>query len=226
MANAPKDLQLFEVNLISDQVSMLLRRRAFQQLSGIAAALMLAVGTVLAFLMAMHLATAFRMRSGTRIKNKEIAELRKICTDLDSQQESAKKRMEGVAPLLPIARERMAWAPKLAAAAADLPPGTGIISIQATQRDIFLASTHTGPKSAPSASTVQDEGGLPQIAIAILYLPSSGGEENLGLYAERLRKDKTFMNKFDSAHLVAMDQDSWESRPVEVLHIHAEGTPQ
>ena len=218
MANAPKELQLFEVNLISDQVSMLLRRRAFQQLSGIAAVLMLAVGTFLAFLIVMHVATAFRMRSGQKIKNKEITELRTICADLDNQRAGAEARMAGVAPLLPIARARMAWAPKLVAAANDLPPGTGIISLQATQRDVFLAGV--GSKSS-------DEGGLPQIAISILYLPVSGDEEeNLGLYAERLRNDKTFMYKFDSAHLVAMDRDTWQGSPVEVLHIHALGNPQ
>ena len=68
MANAPNEVQLFEVNLISDQVSTLLRRRAFQQLSGVATVLMIAAGTALALLMAMHLTTALRMRSGTQSK--------------------------------------------------------------------------------------------------------------------------------------------------------------
>jgi membrane-associated protease RseP (regulator of RpoE activity) len=218
MANAPNEVRLFEVNLISHQVSMLLRRRAFQQLSGVASALMLAAGAVLAILMAMHLCAALRMRSGTQIKNKELADLQKICADLDNQRKIAQRRADAVAPLMPIARQRVAWAPKLAAAAADLPPGAGLLSIQTTQRDVFLART--------SASAGQDEAGLPQMAIAILYLPLPGGEGNLSLYAEHLRNDKTFMNKFDSAQLVAMEQDSWESKPVEVLHIHAQGTPK
>ncbi|MGD1001578.1 MAG: hypothetical protein ABSA67_12875 [Candidatus Brocadiia bacterium] len=226
MANAPNEVRLFEVNLISDQVSMLLRRRAFQQLSGIAAVLMLVAGTVLAFLMAMHLITALHMRSGTQIKIQELADLQKICTELDNQRENAKKRADAVAPLLPIARQRVAWAPKLAAAAAALPPGTGIVSLQATQRDVFVVRTPAGPKSGPSAFAAQDEAGLPQIALAILYRSAPGVEDNLGLYAERLKKDATFMNKFDSVHLVAMEQDSWGGKPVEVLHIHAQGTPK
>ena len=73
MANAPNDVRLFEVNLISDQVSVLLRRRAFQQLSGVAAALLLVAGTVLALLMAMHMVTAFRLRIGTQTKIKDLS---------------------------------------------------------------------------------------------------------------------------------------------------------
>lgn len=226
MANAPNDVRLFEVNLISDQVSMLLRRRAFQQLSGIAAALMLVAGTLLALLMAMHLITALHMRSGTQLKIKELADLQKICTDLDRQRENAKERADAVAPLLPIARQRVAWAPKLAAAAAALPPGTGLVNLQATQRDVFIVRTAAGPKSGSSAFAARDEAGLPQIAIAVLYKSSVGAEDNLALYVERLKKDATFMNKFDSVHLVAMEQDSWESKPVQVLHIHAQGAPK
>jgi membrane-associated protease RseP (regulator of RpoE activity) len=230
MANAPNDVHLFEVNLISDQVSMLLRRRAFQQLSGIAAAVMLVAGVVLAILMTLHMITALHMRSGTQIRIKELADLQKICTDLDNQRESAKKCADAVAPLLPIARQRMAWAPKLAAAAAVLPPGTGILNLQATQRDVFVvrapAPAPTAPKSGAAPVAVQDEAGLPQIAIAILYRTLAGGQDNLGLYAECLKKDATFMNKFDSVHLVAMEQDSWDGKPVEVLHIHAQGNPK
>ena len=120
----------------------------------------------------------------------------------------------------------MAWAPKLAAVAAALPPGTGIVNIQATQRDVFVVRTAAGAKSGPSAFATQDEAGLPQMAIAILFTPSPDGEENLGVFAERLKKDEMFMNKFDSVHLVAMEQDTWQNRPVEVLHVHAQGTPK
>ena len=226
MANAPNEVRLFEVNLISDQVSMLLRRRAFQQLSGIAAALMIIVGTALALLMAMHLTTALRMRSGTQSKIQELEDLQKTCTELDSQREKATQRVNAIAPLLPIARQRVAWAPKLAAAAASLPAGAGIINLQATQRDVFVIRTATGPKSGPSAFTAQDEAGLPQMAIAILFTPSASGDDNLSAFSERLKQDESFMNKFDSVHLVAMEQDSWESKPVEVLHVHAQGTPK
>jgi membrane-associated protease RseP (regulator of RpoE activity) len=228
MVNAPNEVRLFEVNLISDQVSKLLRRRTFQQLSAITAALMLVAGAVLAVLMAMHLCTAVRMRTGTQLENKELADLRKICADLDNQRQIAQRRADAVAALLPIARQRVPWAPKLAAAAADLPPGAGIISVQATQRDVFVARTAapTGPKPAPFAFAPREDAGLPQMAIAILYAPSLGGEENCSLYAERLKKDETFMNKFDSVQLVAMQQDSWEGKPVQVLHIRAQGTPK
>ena len=119
-------------------------------------------------------------------------------------------------------RARLAWAPKLAAAAADLPPGTGILNLQATQRDIFVVRSPT----AAGGKFVQDAAGLPQIAIAILSPPSEGGQENLALYADSLKKDGTFMNKFDSVHLVAMEQDNWQNKPVEILHVHAEGTPK
>ena len=135
-----------------------------------------------------------------------------------------RQRADAVAPLLPIARQRVAWAPKLAAAAAALPPGTGIVNLQATQRDVFVVRAAAGPKSGTSAFA--DEAGLPQIAIAILYKSSAGVEDNLGLYVERLKKDATFMNKFNAVHLVAMEQDSWDGKPVEVLHIHAQGTPK
>ena len=185
---------------------------------------MIAAGTVLAVLMAMHLITALRMRSGTQCKIKELRTCRRSAHDLDTQRESAKARADAVAPLLPIARQRVAWAPKLAAAAAALPPGTGIINLQATQRDVFIVRAAAGPKSGTSAFA--DEAGLPQIAIAILCTPSAGGEDNLGLFVERLKKDETFMNKFDAVHLVAMEQDSWDGKPVEVLHIHAQGTPK
>ena len=221
MANAQSDVRAFEVNLISDQVNTLMRRRAFQQLSGVAAALMIAAGTVLALMMAMHLTTALRMRIGTQSKIKDNADLQKMCADLDNQRETAKEQADAIAPLLPIARQRIAWAPKLAAAAAALPPGTGIINLQATQRDVFIVRAPTDPKAG-----IRDESGLPQIAIAILCTPSANGDDNLSAFAERLKNDATFMSKFDSVHLVAMEQDSWEGKPVEVLHIHAEGTPK
>ena len=177
MANGANEVRLFEVNLISDQVSMLLRRRAFQQLSGIAAVLMIAAGTALALLMAMHLTTAFRMRSGTQSKIRELADLQRICAGLDEQRERATQRANVVAPLLPIARQRVAWAPKLAAAAAALPPGAGIVNVQATQRDVFVVRTAAGPASGRSAFAAQDEGGLPQMAISVLCTPSAGVEE-------------------------------------------------
>jgi hypothetical protein len=226
MASAPNEVQLFEVNLISDQVSALLRRRAYQQLSGVATVLMIVAGTVLAFMMFMHLTTAFKMRTGTQSKMNYLQDLQKTCTELDARRESATQRANAVAPLLPIARQRLAWAPKLAALAKDLPPGTGIVNIQASQRDVFVVHASTGAKSAPSAFAPQDEAGLPQIAITILCKPAAGGEENLGVFAERLKTDETFMNKFDSVFLVAMEQDNWEDKPVEILHIRAQGTPQ
>jgi hypothetical protein len=221
MANAQSEVRFFEVNLISDQINSLMRRRALQQLSGMAAAVMIVAGTVLALLMVMHLSTALRMRSGTQSKIQEVQDLEKMCTDLDHQRESAEKRANALAPLLPIAHQRVAWAPKLAAAAAALPPGTGIINLQASQRDVFIIR----PASDAKPGT-QDESGLPQIAIAILCAPSAGGEENLGAFAERLKEDATFMQKFDSVHLIAMEQDSWQGKPVEVLHVHAQGTPK
>ena len=227
MANAPNNVHLFEVNLISDQVNMLLRRRAFQQLSGVAAAVILVAGAALAFMMAMHLAAALRMRSGTQIKSRELADLKRVCADLDAQRDRAKQRTDAIAPLLPIAHQRVAWAPKLAAAAADLPPGSGILNLQATQRDVFIIRTPTGgAKTGSSAFTAQDEAGLPQMAIAILFVPSPEGDDNLGQFAERLKKDEAFMEKFDSVHLMAMEQDSWQSKPVEVLHVRARGTPK
>jgi membrane-associated protease RseP (regulator of RpoE activity) len=222
MANAPSEVQLFEVNLISNQVNILLRRRTFQQLSGIAAVLMIAAGTVLALLMAGHLSVAIRMRSGTQSKMRELEDLQKMCADLDSQKERATQHANAVAPLLPIARQRLAWAPKLAAVAAALPPGTGVVNIQATQRDVFVVRTSTGAKP----SFPQDEAGLPQMAIAILCTSSAGVEDNLGVFAERLKKDEAFMDKFDSVHLAAMEQDAWARIPVEILHIRAQGTPK
>jgi hypothetical protein len=226
MANAPNDVHLFEVNLISDQVSMLLRRRTFQQLSGLAIVLMIGAGTVLALLMAMHLTTALRMRSGTLSRTRELEALQQLCASLDRQRESAMQRVNAIAPLLPIARQRVAWAPKLAALAADLPPGTGVVNLQAGQRDIFVARTPASATPAPFAFAPVDEAGLPQMAIAILCPASTASEENLGLFAERLKKDETFMNKFDSVHLVAMEQDNWAGRPAEVLHIRAQGVPR
>ncbi len=226
MANAPNEVRLFEVNLISDQISTLLRRRAFQQLSAVAAVLMILAGTVLAILMATHLTVAFKMRSGTQGRMKEVAELQKICTGLDNERERATQLANAFAPLLPIARARMAWAPKLAAAAAALPPGAGILNLQATQRDVFIVRASAGPKSGSLATAAQDEAGLPQMAIAMLCAPSAGGDENLSAFAERLKKDAAFMSKFDSVHLVALEQDNWENKPVEVLHVRAQGTPK
>ena len=221
MANAPSEIQLFEVNLISDQVNMLLRRRAYQQLSGIATVLMIAIGTALALFMTMHLTTALRMRSGTESQKKELKDLEKMCADLDVLKARATQRANVIAPLLPIARQRLAWAPKLAAVAAALPPGgTGVVNIQASQRDVFVVRTSTGAKP----SFPQDEGGLPQMAIAILCASSAGVEDNLGVFTERLKKDAAFMDKFDSVHLAAMEQDTWASMPVEILHIRAQGT--
>jgi hypothetical protein len=222
MARAPNEVQLFEVNLISSQINILLRRRTFQQLSGIAVVLMIAAGTALALLTAAHLSAAIQMRSGTQSKMRELKDLQKMCADLDSQKERATQRANAVAPLLPIARQRLAWAPKLAAVAAALPPGTGVVNIQATQRDIFVVRTSTGAKP----SFPQDEGGLPQMAIAILCTSSAGVEDNLGVFAERLKKDEAFMDKFDSVHLAAMEQDNWARMPVEILHIRAQGTPK
>jgi hypothetical protein len=220
MANGQSEVRYFEVNLISDQVSVLLRRRAFQQLSGVAAAVMIVIGTFLAVLMFMHLTTALRMKAGTRAKIKEVGDLQSICSELDQQREEAKKSAETVAPLLPIARQRIAWAPKLAAAAGALLPGTGILNLQATQRDVFIRS------ALNAKASIQDEAGLPQIGIAILCAPTGGADENLGAFAERLKNDQTFMEKFDSVHLIAMEQDTWEGKAVEVLHVHAQGTPK
>jgi hypothetical protein len=219
MATAQSDIRLFEVNLISDHVSALLRRRTFQQLSGFASVVLIAAGTFLAISMLVHLTAALHLRSGTLGKEKDIEDLKEICRKLDAERETANKRATTVAPLVPIARQRIAWAPKLAAAAGALPPGTGVLNLQATQRDVFVNRT-SAPKSG-----IQDEAGLPQISIAILCMPTAG-DESLEAFAERLKKDGTFMNKFDSVHLVAMEQDTWESRPVEVLHVHAQGNPK
>jgi membrane-associated protease RseP (regulator of RpoE activity) len=218
MANAPSEVH-FRVNLISDQVNTLLRQRAFQQLSVVASVLMVAAGTILALLMTMHLATAIRMRSGTQSKIREIGDLQKICEDLDHQKKRATQRANAIAPLLPIARQRVAWAPKLAAVAAALPPGAGVVSIRASQSDIFVVRASANAKQ-------QNEGGLPQMAIAILCAASEAPSDNLGAFVENLKKDEAFMNKFDSVQLTAMEQDSWASKPVEILHVHAQGTPK
>jgi membrane-associated protease RseP (regulator of RpoE activity) len=225
MSTAPNGVELFEVNLISDQISTLLRRKAFEQLAGVATVLMIFAGAILAIFMVMHLTTALRMRSGTQSKLKEVQSLERLCADLDSDRARATQRANAVAPLLPIARQRVAWAPKLAAVAAALPPGTGIVSIQASQRDVFIIRAPAA-KSAGLTYAAQDAAGLPQMSIAILCTTLGAGEETLDVFTERLKKDAAFMDKFDSIEQAAMEQDQWAGKPVEVLHIHAQGTPR
>ena len=221
-AGSPK---LFEVNLLGDRVDKLRRRRLWRNMASVAALLMLLIGGLLALTAVMHLTTAMRLKLGVRNLEGELAQQQRVCQELDALKKATWDEVQAVSPLIPLARARVAWAPKLAALADELEPMTGLLSVQGFSGDVFSARP-SGVETAKGRRTIppgQEDTFVPRLFIAVLYTPVAGGDENPHSLLERLRSSEPFMRKMAFVRLVATEEDSWNSRPVIVLHCSARG---
>ena len=217
--------RLFEVNLLRDRVDKLRRRRMWQNVASGAALLMLLVGGLLALAAVMHLTNAMRLGLGVRNLEGELAQQKKVCLELDGLKKATLDEVQALSPLIPLARARVAWAPKLAALADALEPGTGLLSVQGGSGDVFSARS-PGVEPAKGRRPIppgQEDTFLPRLSFAMLYAPVAGGEENPHSLLERLRSSEPFMRKIAFVRLVAMEEDTWNSRPIIVLHCTARG---
>lgn len=207
----------FEINLLGDQVRRLRRHQTLRQVGVLCALAMLLVGAGFAVRTATHLTKARRLSLGVRELSRSIEGQRKICQELDTLRATVQEQCRPFLPLLPIARARTAWTPKLLALAEALPPEAGLLLLNASSGDPFAAPTVASVVTANAPDTSA------HLSLAVLYRPSSAGLERPITLLERLRASPAFMEKMDTVRLEAMEADHWQGRPAVVVRGTAKG---
>ena len=212
---------IFEVNLLGDRVQHMHRRMRFFQICSGLALVMIVAGGLLAATTAAHLVAYIRAGQGAASASAQLAEAQKGEAELNAQRQKACDALGSLGALSSIGRRRVAWAPKLAALAQALPPGGGILTVEAQSGDTFY-------QPAPAAAPVLDKLGKevprpaakppapPVMKFAVLVSPSLGAG-NLMSLLERLRRSGTFMERMGQVRLDAAVQDEWMGAPASVL---------
>ena len=204
-------VDLFDVNLLAGRLAVLRRRRSLRRVSSVASLALLVLGGVVAVIAVAHVTALWRARLGLRALQKDLDVQRQVCAELDDLRETVAKELGVAGELIPAARARAAWAPKLAALARELPPGTGILSIDASTGDLPLlpaAKASAPPEKKPEP---------PRMSFTILYPPAFGGEGGPAWYLERLRAADAFATQTEVLRLEETHEQTWHGKPVVAL---------
>ena len=217
----PERVGLFEMNLMGDRVQHMRRRVRFFQICSALALVMVVAGGVLAAMTAGHLVEYIRAGQGASEANRQLIEAREGDAELDAQRKAACEALGSVGALTSIARRRVAWAPTLAALAQALPPGGGILAVEAQSGDTFYrplppaaAELDRQGKAVPRAAPAPPA--PPGMKFSILLSPALGAGDPMP-FLERLRKSETFMKRIAGVQVDVTAQDNWMGGPVIVL---------
>jgi len=216
MANPTSNIRLFEVNLIGDRVSTFFRRRAFQKWCMVAALALLLAGGVMAVRAVMNVSAAWNLNNGIQAAKKQIKASEAQLAQLDIRMQEAQARVNEILPLVPVAKARVSWAPKLAALAGAFPPGTILMTFRASQGDLFSGLAAAHPNAEALASGIK-------INFAVIYARSASPLETPVLLVQNLQKSESFMRQLNHVGLESLEQEAWLSKSVMVLRGSAEG---
>jgi len=203
-------LPLFEINLIEEQAKRLHRRRRMERIGSVATIVLLALAGALLVFSLHNLLRVARKRIGLKALTVQLKELKQECADLDAKHASLSRKTAGLAPLLPLCRKRVAWAPKLAALGAALPRGMAIHKLDANAGDLFYAPPPLAKKRRAAAPPL-----VRKLSFSLIYLPAAGETQDpIGLLLERLRGSEAFMDKMDFTRLEAAEKGVWDGLSV------------
>jgi len=182
---------------------------------------MIVVSGVLATMTAGHLVAHVRASQGASEAGNQLIKAREGEEELNAQRKAACEALGPVGALTSIARRRVAWAPKLAAIAQALPPGGGILSVDAQSGDTFYQPPPPVPphfdkqgKEVPRAAVAPPT--PPAMKFSVLLSPTLGASDPMPLL-DRLRKSEVFMTRIAGVQIDATAQDNWMGGPAIVL---------
>jgi len=210
------DAPHFRINLIADRAARLRRRRRLEMWCAAAAFLLLGASAWLLTGATRNMIAV--LRSGVRIDNieREIRDAKRERADLDRMRDTVTARIAPFAPLAPIARNRVAWAPKLDALSSILPAGMGVAKVDAYGGDAFAASRPAdGTASAKSSAKNRSGRRNEEQARMVFSIVSTQAVENpIEELRDRLRESAPFMDKMARVHVEATEESCWEDTPV------------
>jgi len=205
-SSEPAATSLIEINLIADRVPRLMRRRFLARIGEIGTLAMLGLASLLFVATLAHLTTLMRVRLAMTRFVSDLKTERQVSQQLDSLRDEAAKEIGLFIRLSPVARRRVAWAPKLAALSEALPAGMGVHKVDVTGGDLFPA-----PKGkAVRGDARQQRKRTPHLTFSVIYLPSAGrSEDPMGQLRENLRRSAAFMDKMEFVRLEATAEEAW-----------------
>ena len=211
------DLSLFEINLIGDRVGRLRGRRRLSRVGDVATVMMVVAALVCCVLTAFNLLAATRAGYSLRKVRSELAEAQRAADELDRLRDAALDKVGKLKLLVPVAKRRIRWAPKLAALASALPQGMGVTRVNVSGNDFFTASG--GPKKGNRSSkfglTNIDEAHL---YFAVIYLPRAGKTADpMGDLRDNLQASDAFMEKMQFVRLERQTEEIRNEVQVQVF---------
>lgn len=237
--NAGQTLNLFEVNLIAGQVAKLRRRQVLAHCGSMAALVLMGVAGVLFLVALTHLSNAIRHSAGIGRIESDLKQEEQLCDELNALRRDAIAQLGQHAPLVPFARARVNWAPKLAKLAESLPPGMGIEKIEGASGEVFVEPPQPvkPPDKGHEEKRTKDKGKErpkrlkpiepPKMVFSVIYLPTVNIEEDpVGFLLEGLRGSSAFMRKMDFVRLEAHREEVWKGFKVLFFRGLLKGAPQ
>jgi len=216
------DVSLFEFNLIGDRVDKLRRKQLFGRLIELSAVTMLLVAMLFGMLTLMSLTTIVRTRMRLSKISTQMQAAQAICDELDALRQQAAERVGIMEKLIPIAKARVAWAPKLTALAEGRINGMGVTKVQVFSGDLFAYQK-------PLEEAVPEQAKLrrkqtrkkvkpPEMTFSVVYLPFAGrSEDPMGEFRENLKNSQWFMEKMGFPRLIGTVEKKWHSLPVQTF---------
>jgi len=202
--------KLFEVNLIAQQVHRLRRRVLFQRCAVVATLIMLALTGLEGVNLLAHLTRAVRLKFGLARVAAELAREQRTLEELNQRRQAVAQAVSRVSCLVPIAKARVAWGPKLIALAQGLPRGTGISSVNATVGDLFDKRAGRSRRAAQGKDKK-----VPSMTFYVVYLPAAGDTEDpMGALHDALKRSADFMHKMELVRLEEAEEGQWEGQSV------------
>ena len=222
---------LFEINLLADRIHRLRRQQHFEQTCAAVALALVLVSAVLGVISFKHLLDYRRFSLGLKQDQQDLDAQKKLFEEMDTLKRAAADELKAVAPLLPIARARVAWTPKLVALAEALPPEFGILQMNANSGEVFMPPPPPAPapvtdasgKAAPPAPPARTAE-PPRMDFSIVY--HTGGQSRAMTLLTRLRESPNFTRQMGEIRLDSMDTDTWQGASVTVLRGSCKGRPR
>jgi len=221
---------LFEVNLIAGHVEVLRRRQLMARVVELTALVVFLLAAFVALYALEHGAAIVRRRQQISKLKKDHAVLSDKVAVLDKMRDDLVQNTEIVAPLLPVAEQRVAWAPKLAALATSLPAGMGIMEVQTANADFFIPS-QPKPASKPNRAT-ENSTKTPQrtkknanaIQFKVVYHPKIGSTTDpMDALRENLLSSDVFMKNMTFVQLISSSMEDIQEKDVLIFEGVAEG---
>lgn len=186
---------IFEINLIGHRVDRLRRRRTLSRFGDVAVVIMVALALFFCIVTALHLFVIMRTKGDMHNLSTQLAKEQKTASELDQIRDKVIGSLGKLKLLVPVAKRRIRWAPKLSALARALPGGMGVAKIS-VKGDDFFADPDNPKQRQRSGKFGQSNIDEAHLFFSLVYLPTAGNlRDPMGDLRDNLIASDAFMDK-------------------------------